>query len=628
MLKNKRTQISGKSLPLNILLIAINLVGLLLLVMGYHPSYEDSGLTLKIIGYSTLILTLIGVLIFEGWVLFSYVARVLVGGLFIVSGLIKANDPKGFAYKLEEYFEDGALAYRIKDWFGWESFSLEYLIEYALVISIAICIFEIVLGALVLLGSKIRTASWLMLAMMLFFTFLTWHTKECDSSATFKDVDQYELTSARAQAKLAQADHDENITILKKTDSYVQVKEVKKPQCVDDCGCFGDAMKGSIGRSLTPSESFWKDIVLLYLVLMIFISRRKIKPNNLRENFVLLFFGLVFIGLFSYIFTWTFPVFFGLISLLLALWIKRTGGKVLGNDLGVILMLTLTSVIFVTYVLMYLPLRDYRQYHVGSDLVEKMKDGQPGVFENVIVYTNKKTNIDTALVKLDSSTVEIWGNENWKFTKRNTKEIVPQILPSIQQFDPVISIENLTNTERSFDYIEDILDSNRVEYINIIDKESGDRYPQLATEFNAPDWDTSQYVLGDTILRLNESLGEISLKDYILEQDQIIIVFSRFLDKGNFSRIARLKEIAKNAKENDIPMLVISTATKPEVTAFRERTGLNIPTLQNDETELKTITRANPTLMVIKNGVVKGKYSYRSTPSWGWLTTNMLNIEK
>ena len=35
----------------------------------------------------------------------SSVARVLVGGLFIVSGLIKANDPIGFSYKLEEYFD-------------------------------------------------------------------------------------------------------------------------------------------------------------------------------------------------------------------------------------------------------------------------------------------------------------------------------------------------------------------------------------------------------------------------------------------------------------------------------------------------------------------------------------------
>lgn len=31
--------------------------------------------------------------------------RILVGGLFIFSGFIKANDPVGFSIKLEEYFE-------------------------------------------------------------------------------------------------------------------------------------------------------------------------------------------------------------------------------------------------------------------------------------------------------------------------------------------------------------------------------------------------------------------------------------------------------------------------------------------------------------------------------------------
>src|SRR6478735_2062867 len=35
----------------------------------------------------------------------THIPRVLVGGLFIFSGFIKANDPLGFSYKLKEYFE-------------------------------------------------------------------------------------------------------------------------------------------------------------------------------------------------------------------------------------------------------------------------------------------------------------------------------------------------------------------------------------------------------------------------------------------------------------------------------------------------------------------------------------------
>ena len=33
------------------------------------------------------------------------IARGLVGGLFIFSGLVKAIDPKGLSYKMQEFFE-------------------------------------------------------------------------------------------------------------------------------------------------------------------------------------------------------------------------------------------------------------------------------------------------------------------------------------------------------------------------------------------------------------------------------------------------------------------------------------------------------------------------------------------
>ena len=46
----------------------------------------------------------------------THVSRFLVGGLFIFSGWIKANDTVGFGYKLEEYFEV------FKEATGWELF--------------------------------------------------------------------------------------------------------------------------------------------------------------------------------------------------------------------------------------------------------------------------------------------------------------------------------------------------------------------------------------------------------------------------------------------------------------------------------------------------------------------------
>lgn len=88
-------------------------------------------------------------------------ARLFTGLLFIFSGLIKANDPTGFGYKLEEYFL---------------VFGTEFLNDYAVTIAIVVCGLEILLGALLLLGFWKRSVAWGLLLLILFFTFLTFYS--------------------------------------------------------------------------------------------------------------------------------------------------------------------------------------------------------------------------------------------------------------------------------------------------------------------------------------------------------------------------------------------------------------------------------------------------------------------
>lgn len=109
-----------------------------------------------------------------------HLSRFLVGVLFIISGLIKLNDPMGFSYKLEEYFSEGVL-------------NLPFLVPYALAIAVFVVIFEVVLGVALLIGFKPKITMWSLLLMIVFFTFLTFY------SAYFNKV--------------------------------------------TDCGCFGDALK-------------------------------------------------------------------------------------------------------------------------------------------------------------------------------------------------------------------------------------------------------------------------------------------------------------------------------------------------------------------------------------------------
>ncbi|MBY0542467.1 MAG: DoxX family protein [Sphingobacteriaceae bacterium] len=150
-------------------------------------------------------------------------SRWFVGVLFIFSGLIKANDPLGFGYKLQEYFE---------------VFHLGFLNDWATAIAIFLCVLEIVLGALLLFGFWRNQVTKGLLAIIIFFTFLTF------ISAAFK--------------------------------------------VVTSCGCFGDAIP------LTPWQSFGKDLILLVLIVYLYLNRDKINPITTNSSWQSALFSAVF----------------------------------------------------------------------------------------------------------------------------------------------------------------------------------------------------------------------------------------------------------------------------------------------------------------------------------------------
>lgn len=143
------------------------------------------------------------------------IARVLTGLLFIFSGLVKAIDPRGLAYKMQEFFEAWANDGFMKD-------LMEGLNHYALSFSISMITLEVIVGVALLIGWQKRIITWILLLLMLFFTFLT----------------SYVLFSGKIRA----------------------------------CGCFGDCIP------LTPVETFTKDIILLCLSLVLLFKVKYITP--------------------------------------------------------------------------------------------------------------------------------------------------------------------------------------------------------------------------------------------------------------------------------------------------------------------------------------------------------------
>lgn len=223
--------------------------------------------------------------------------RILVGVLFIFSGLIKANDPLGLSYKMDEFFE---------------VLHLHFLIPFSLAFSLIMNAFEIIAGVAVLLGYRMRIFSFLLLLLIIFFTFLT-------GFALFSGL-------------------------------------------IRECGCFGDCIK------LTAEQSFWKDVILLVMIIAIFIHRKHIHP------------------LFS---------------------MKAT------NILMIIAVLF--PVVLQWYTLAHLPIVDCLPYKVGNNIPEKMKappGSTPDVYKTVLIYEK-----DGKQEKFTEENFP-WQDTTWKYVDR------------------------------------------------------------------------------------------------------------------------------------------------------------------------------------------------------------------
>jgi uncharacterized membrane protein YphA (DoxX/SURF4 family) len=86
------------------------------------------------------------------------ISRVLLGMIFIFSGVVKAIDPLGSAYKFHDYFQ---------------AFNLSFLNDLTLPLAILLCTAEFLAGFSVLTGLRQKTGIWVVMILMVIFTPLT-----------------------------------------------------------------------------------------------------------------------------------------------------------------------------------------------------------------------------------------------------------------------------------------------------------------------------------------------------------------------------------------------------------------------------------------------------------------------
>ena len=347
-------------------------------------------------------------------------SRLFVGVLFIISGLIKLNDPLGFSYKLDEYF-------------GEPVFNLPFFVPYSLAIALFLVILEVVLGVMLLIGYRSKLTIRSLLSMVILFSFLTFYS------------------------------------------AYFDV--------VKDCGCFGDALH------LTPWQSFTKDIILLFFILILFLNQKLVKP------------------LFSE---------------------------------KIVSALAFTSFVlcsFIGYwVLNHLPVIDFRPYKIGTNIQKGMEipDGAPkSLVEMIFIYN--VNGVPKEFTEKDLMSIP----EGATFVDRKDKVITEGYVPPIHDF---------SMTKDGSDY-----------------------------------------------------------KEEFLNEPKLLIVVAYDLVKASEIGMKKLGELHKNAISEGYKVIGMTASSIEEIAKAKNQFGLSFDFYFCDGTALKTVERANPSIIVLEKGTIKQK---------------------
>jgi len=350
-------------------------------------------------------------------------SRIFVGILFIISGLIKLNDPLGFSYKLSEYFSEPV-------------FNIPFFEPFSLSIALFLVILEVFLGVMLLIGYKSKLTIWSLVLLIVMFTFLTFYS------------------------------------------AYYDV--------VKDCGCFGDALH------LTPWQSFTKDIILLFFILILFFNKKSIKPlfKNTTQNSLAL--------------------------------------------------LTIVLCAFMGYwVLNHLPIKDFRPYKVGTNINEGMRipDNAPkSVVEMIFIY--KVNGVDKEFTEKDLMSLP----EGATFVDRKDKVITEGYVPPIHDF--------------------------------------------------AMEKDGSDY------------------KEEFLKEPKLMIFVAYDLMKSDKEGLQKLEQLNLKAKSKGYKVIGMTASTSDAIAKTKKDFGYTFDFYFCDAIALKTIERANPSIVVLENGTITQKIHY------------------
>ena len=340
--------------------------------------------------------------------------------------------------------------YKFSDYFT--AFGFDFMQPLAFPLAIILSTLEFVLGAALLFNSRIKQASLLVLIFMFFFTPLTLYLA------------------------------------------------LENP--VQDCGCFGDAI------IMTNWETFWKNIIISALAIIVVVRRNKFQPSfNIKKQW-------------------------------------------LSIGLSAAIMLSLSF-----YCYTHLPIIDFRPYNVGAHIPTKMKipgDAPQPEFKTILKYKKNGEVKEFTMDNLPDST--------WEWVETKNIKVKEGYVPPIHDF----SITTRKGTD---------------------------------------------------------------ITDLVLQEKKFVFLLIAYdLKKANRSEIDHINHLANYCKERDnCSFICLTSSLDHQIEKFKRETQARYPFYTTDEITLKTIVRANPGLILLKQGTILGKWHYNTLPEVNEVETKFLS---
>jgi uncharacterized membrane protein YphA (DoxX/SURF4 family) len=116
---------------------------------------------------------------------------------------------------------------------------------------------------------------------------------------------------------------------------------------------------------------------------------------------------------------------------------------------------------------------------------------------------------------------------------------------------------------------------------------------------------------------LESNDGE-NLTDKVLADKKALLIIMYNISKSDRDGFTNIKKVTDKALEKGYTVYALSASLNDEFIDIKEEFDLNFDMLFCDETTLKTIIRANPGILTLEEGVVKGK--------WNWIDADKVKL--